>query len=223
MKRIFFLLTLSALFVLAQANTVLADYSQYGQYGQPAPVKTILVDKFVGKVTGSATKGGVINMEYVDNLTPADARFKPGNQVSFKIKVKNTSTETLTDVTVKDYVPAYLEPMEGPGIYDPATRIITWKAGDLAANEEKVYYLTMQLFPQNKLPADKGLFCLVNKAQGYSGNVADDDAAQFCVEKEVVGVKAAPKAGPEAGILLIGAQGIVAGIGYGLKKMTENK
>jgi len=204
-------------------STVSADYGQYGQYGQPAPAQTILIDKMVGKPNGTMTKGGQVNVEYVDNLTPADPRFRPGQQVLFKIRVKNTSTISLSQVTVQDYIPTYVEPMEGPGNYDASTRIVSWDAGSFAPNEEKTYFMNMQLYPQNKLPVNQGLFCLVNKAKASNAVTSDDDSSQFCVEKEVIGVKAAPKAGPEAGVLILGANVILAGVGFSLKRLTANK
>ena len=207
---------------LILTTNVLADYGQYGQYGQPVPAQTILIDKMYGKPT-APTKGGVINVEYVDNLTPSDPRFKPGAEVMFRLKVKNTSTIAITDVTVKDFVPTYMEPIEGPGTFDSTNRIITFPTGSFNPNEEKTYYVKMQLYTQEKMPADKGLFCLTNKSQVYNNYTSDDDSAQFCVEKQVMGVKKAPESGPEAGILILGANTLLAGIGYGINKLTRKK
>lgn len=203
-------------FFLILNSSVLADTGQYGQYGSTTPNLSILIDKMVAKPGGGVqNKGGVVNYEYVDNLSPADVRYKPGNQVMFKLKVKNTSNTSISNVTVKDFVPAYLEPIEGPGTYDSNSRVITFDAGSFAADEEKTYLLKMQLNTQDKMPSDKGLFCLTNKAQAYNGNVSDDDLAQFCVEKEVVGTVETPKAGPEMGlILMLGQLGL---LGAGLK------
>ena len=217
---LFLILVMNVTRYTLRASPVQAQYGQYG--GQPSPVQTILIDKMVGKPS-VPTKGGVVTVQYVDNLTPSDPRFSPGQEVMFKLKVKNTSNITLNNVTVKDYVPAYIEPVEGPGTFDSTSRVITFDAGSFAPNEEKTYFIKMQLATQDKMPANKGLFCLTNKSQVYNGYASDDDSAQFCVEKAVVGVTITPKAGPEAGILLLGAQGILMGVGYGLKKLTEKK
>lgn len=190
--------------------------AQYGQYGPPTPSYSIVVDKMVGKPY--QTKGGITNLEYVDNLTPSDPRFAPNQEIYFKIKVKNTSTSDITNVTVKDYVPLYLTPIEGPGTWDQNTRIISWNAGDFQVDEEKVYYIKMKINPQNQLPADKGLFCLVNKVEALSDEAVDDDNAQFCIEKQVTGVKKVPSAGPEMGILLLSTQFALLGTGIILKK-----
>lgn len=222
-KNLFIAILLPTTIYLLLTTNVLADFGQYGQYGQPVPAQTILIDKMVGKPTFTKTKGGVMNVEYVDNLTPSDVRFKPGQEIMFKLKVKNTSTITIDNVTVKDFIPAYMEPIEGPGTFDANTRVITFPAGSFNPNEEKTFYIKMQLYTQEKMPANKGLFCLVNKSQVYNNYASDDDSAQFCIEKQVVGVKKAPESGPEAGILLLGANTLLAGIGYGINKMTKKK
>lgn len=206
------------------ASPVKAQYGcpgQYGQYGSCPPSQAILVDKFVGK-TVVTSKGGLTDIEYVDNLSSSDPRFKPGNQVAFKVKVKNTSNTTLSNVTVKDFVPAYLEPIEGPGSYDSASRTITFNAGDFAVNEEKVYYLKMQFASQGNLPPEQGLICVVNKVNASTNGISDEDAAQVCVEKQVTGVTPGvtqvPQAGPEMGALLLTGQFLALGAGIFLKR-----
>jgi len=207
---------------------VLADsgqYGQYGQYGQPAPVQSILVDKQVSKPM-SKSKGGTLQYEYVDNLTPSDVRFQPGMDIYFRIRVKNTSNITLNDIIVTDKVPSYLEPIEGPGNYDSNARTVAFNAGSLAAGDERTFNLKMQWFAQDKLPADRGLLCVTNSVRAYTSSASDEDTAQACVEKQVIGVKAAPKAGPEMNVLLMLGQLGILGIGLKLKKkadMTYNK
>jgi len=213
---------LSSVFLLL-ASPVAAQYGQYGQYSGPSsPSQSILIDKQVGKPSGT-TKGGLTNYDYVDNLTPSDTRFTPGAVVMFKIRVKNTSSTTLNPVTVADTVPTYLEPIEGPGSFNSTNRIISFDAGSFTPDQEKTYYLKMQVNAQDKLPVDKGLFCVSNYAKAYNNSVSDDDTAQLCIEKQVVGVKVAPKAGPEMNILLIAGQLGLLGFGLQLKKNANRK
>lgn len=192
-------------------------FAQYGQYGGESPSYSILVDKLVGKPS-SATKGGVTDYQYIDNLSPSDPRFKENQEVFFKLIVKNTSTTTLSSITVKDFVPSYLNPIEGPGTYDEKNRVISFNAGDFATGEEKIYFLKMQVLAQKYLPADKGLFCVVNKAQAYNDKTSDDDSSQLCIEKQVAGVTTTPSAGPEMGLILLIGNFAILGTGYLLKK-----
>lgn len=195
-------------------------FAQYGQYGQPAPVESIFVDKQVSKPV-TQSKGGILQYEYVDNLTPSDVRFQPGTDIYFKVRVKNTSSITLNNVMVLDKIPLYLEPIEGPGSYDAQSRSISFNAGTFNPDEEKLYYFKMQWLAQDKLPADRGLMCASNYVRAYTNNVSDDDTAQACVEKQVMGVTQAPKAGPEMNILLVAGQLGVLGIGIQLKKKAK--
>jgi len=193
---------------------------QYGQYGGKTPSYSILVDKMVSKPTDK--KGGSQTYTYLDNLSPSDPRFSPNQEVWFKIKVKNTSNINLNAVQVTDYVPQYLMPIEGPGKWNPDNRTITWNAGDFGVDEEKVYYIKMQVYDQNSLPSDKGLFCVINKVVAKKENIAyDEDTAQLCVEKQVIGAKTVPQAGPEYGILLLA--GNILGLGFGIYLKRNNK
>ena len=222
MKKYLFSIIVLLLLTLHVTRYTLHVSAQYGQYESETSSYSILVDKMVGKPM--QTKGGFTDNKYVDNLSPSDPRFSPNQEVWFKIKVKNTSNRNLTAVQVTDYVPQYLMPIEGPGKWNPNNRTITWNAGDFAVDEEKVYYIKMQVFDQSLLAADRGLFCVVNKVAAQKDNVAyDDDTAQLCIEKQVVGAKAVPKAGPEMGFLILGLNVFTTVLGLSIKKLaTKN-
>ena len=217
MKKIVFALITVLALLSASTSSV---HAQYGQYGQPAPTQSILVDKKVARPV-SQTKGGTIQYDYVDNLTPSDTRFQPGSVIYFTIRVKNTSSVTLNNVMIQDRVPQYLNPIEGPGNYDSNSRTISFNAGSFTPDQEQTYTFKMQWASQNQLPADRGLMCVSNYARAYTDTVSDDDTAQACVEKQVVNVKAAPKAGPEINILLIVGELGMLGVGLMLKKKNS--
>jgi len=185
---------------------------QYGQYGAPAPSQSILIEKTVSKPGSS---------DFVDNLSPSDPRFAPGQQITFRLKVKNTSNINLTNVTVKDFVPDFLQPVSGPGSFDSGSRSISFSAGDFAVNEEKTFFLTMKVVAQDQLPADKGIICEINKAQAFTDQVSDEDTAQFCIEKQVVGVTQVPTAGPELGLAILTFDAAILGAGFWLRKRTN--
>ena len=156
--------------------------------------------------------------DYVDNLSVSDPRYKPNEYVMFKVTIKNTSTTTFGGMTAKDFVPDYLTPIEGPGTFDSASRVITFDAGSFAVDEQKTYYFKMQVNSQVNLPADKGLFCVVNKAEASSNTTYDDDSSQLCIEKQVTGAVNVPSAGPEFGIGLLALEMLGAGAGLYLRK-----
>ncbi len=216
----FLLVAFSILILLCAGKPVHAEYG-YGYGGGGG--KTILVDKLVGKVE-TTTKGGESVITFVDNLSPSDPRFSPGQEVLFKIRVKNTSNAALIGVKVKDFVPSFMEPIEGPGFFDVNSRVITFEAGDFEPDVERTFTIKMKVLPQDQLPSDKGLFCLVNKAEASNEEAFDEDVAQFCIEKQVQGVtvpSAVPAAGPELGILLLGGELASLAIGLGLKRKAS--
>src|SRR3989338_4353790 len=201
MKKIFALL---AIVFSLLAVTVSVSASCCGQYESPCQSYSMLVDKMVAKPGTS---------EYVDNLSVSDPRYKPSEFVMFKVTIKNTSTTTFGGMTAKDFVPAYLTPIEGPGTFDSTSRIISWDAGAFAVDEQKTYYFKMQINAQANLPADQGLFCLVNKAQAWSNTTTDDDSSQFCIEKQVAAPPKVPSAGPEMGLALFSGELLALGTG----------
>jgi hypothetical protein len=209
---IFFLL------LALKVSAVNAQYGQYGQYGGGTPSYSLLIDKMVAK---PGTQKGE-TAQYVDNLSPSDPRYAPNQDVWFKIKVKNTANTALQAVEIKDYVPEYILPIEGPGKWDPQTRTLTWNAGNFAVDEEKTYYVKMRVYEQKLLPADKGLFCIINKASAKNNVAYDDDTAQLCIEKQVLGVARVPTAGPEMGLVILAGNLVLAGVGMSLRKKSPH-
>ena len=226
MKNIAFILAVITVFLLCVASV---STDAYGSYEGEQPSLDILIDKEVG--VPQTTKGGKLEYIYVDNLTTRDHRFSPFDTVFFRIKVKNTSDQNLQDVVITDFPPEFVELFENPGTKDGSNLVI--KVGDLKADEEKEYIVKARIFEQAKLPADKGLFCVVNRVRVEAkNNVSDEDTAQLCVEKEVgagtptsPGVKGGapkkvPAAGAEHGVLLMGLSGLLSYVGLKLRKIT---
>lgn len=214
-------LIITAIFTLLSLSvaptTLGQQYGQYGQYGVGGGAQPIIVDKLVAK-PGAQTKGGLTELTYVDNLSANDMRFRAGQQVTFQIKVKNTSSTKQVNIVLSDTVPDFVEPIEGPGTYNPQSRVITANVPDLNPGEEKVYFLRTQVVSQDRLPTDKGLFCPVNRANVSSAIAGDQDTAQFCIEKEVTGVTQVPSAGPEMGALVLSGQFALLGLGYYIRR-----
>ncbi|OGK25674.1 hypothetical protein A2954_04525 [Candidatus Roizmanbacteria bacterium RIFCSPLOWO2_01_FULL_37_12] len=209
MKRLVTNLLLAISFLL----TTTFVFAGNGPYGQEEPSFSIMVDKLVTKPHSTS--------DFVDNLSPSDERYSPGNDVYFKIKVKNTSDEKLKDVTVRDFLPDFVKLVDSKGSFNSDTDEITVDAGDLEVDEEKEFVIKVKIVDQDELPSDNGLFCLVNKAQASNDKSSDEDTAQFCVEKKVLGVSSVPSAGPEQGVALILGQLSALGIGVFLKKKTS--
>jgi len=210
-------LVLFAVQVAGSMLPVRAQYGAYGPYGQGGQSESILVDKTIG-MNQVTTKGGVTSTTFVDNLTSSDNRFYAGQVVTFRVKVKNTSDHKLSNIVVKDTLPAGLEPTDSKN-YDANNRTITLSSNlSLNAGEETVFNVNTKVVAQEKLPTDRGVFCVYNKAYASNGTVSDADTSQFCIEKKVLGVKSQPNAGPEYGLGLLALQMFGVASGLYLKK-----
>ena len=204
--------SLSASATYAAGN---AGYGQYGQYGSPAQQQSILIDKTIA--TGETTKGG--QQTFVDNLSLSDPKFKPGDEITFKLKVKNTVDSLTSNVKVTDVLPGSLDLVSGGSLKSDGSVVID--AGDFKPNEEKEFTVKTRVKSVDRLPADRGVFCELNKARVQTDQASDEDTAQFCIEKQVVGVKQVPQAGPEAGLLLFGGELAALTAGIYLKKKSK--
>ncbi len=190
-------------------------YACGGQYESPCQSYSITVDKTVG-IPGNSTDA--TSYQYVDNLGPSDAKFNPNQYVFFRINVKNTSTTTLGGMTITDTLPAYLNPISGPGTFNSSNRTITWDGGFFDVNQTKTYYLEAQVVGQNNLPADQSIVCVTNYAQATSNNISGSDSSQLCIQKQVTNVVTVPSTGPEFGYILVAGEIALAGMGIYLKK-----
>ncbi len=195
--------------VLLSFNLVtptLAD--QYGQYGTTENY-TIRAEKFVAKPNSD---------NYVENLASSDLKHKPNQNVKFKVVITNTSDVKLKNVQVKDFFPAFLDTYNGYGTVDGVNRTISFTIDSIEAKESKTFYFTFHIVSQEKLPANQGILCLTNKVWTEAQGVSSEDSSQFCIEKEVIGVKTQPSAGPDYGLALLGLNAITLISGIKLMK-----
>lgn len=206
--------------------TVDSALAKYRPYQPPTKSVSILVDKMVSK---PITTSDTATVEFVDNLATGDVKFGAGGDVFFKIRVKNTSNVDLKNVTVKDFLPSYLKPIEGPGTFDKSTNLITISAGDFAVKEEKIYIIKARVLTADKLPDD--ITCITNKAEGFNDRVRDDDTAQLCIEKQVKGLtttvkstvitaKEIPSTGPKQWLLLYSISVLLGYAGLRLRQSS---
>ncbi len=196
--------------------TVSTVQAQYGPYEGDISSPDILVDKLVG--VPHEDKGENVTVDFTDNLGSSDHKFKPQSFLFFKIKVKNTSNRSLANVTVKDFAPELIEVFDNPGTFDAASRTLTISAGDFDAGQEKEWIVRARVKPQDQLPADRGLICLVNQAKAENNEVADNDASSFCIEKTVLGVESIPSAGAGSTLAILTGAISAAFIGLKLRK-----
>lgn len=210
------------MFALMAIVSTASAAGQYGPYGGNEQNANIMVDKLIA--IPHDNKGGV-TYTYVDNLSRGDFKFKAGSYIFFKIKVQNTSNKTLTNVMVEDTFPQYLEVFQDKYTYDSDSRKLTINMGTIEKGDTKEVTLKARVLAQDKLPSDKGLFCIVNSVKAWSGSVSDTDNAQLCIEKQVMGVANPPKEIPSTGAefpIMVTLSSALGYVGMRLRRFGKN-
>ncbi len=152
---------------------------------------------------------------FKDDLSEADVeRYVNGQQVVFKIDVKNIGDATVSTVTVKDYFPAYLDFVSTErGSWDSSNRVVTYEIGDLEVGEVDTVKITAKINTDNYA-------CVYNKAVATpnEGN-GDSDEARLCMGERVLGVTTMPETGVEA----LAGIGFLAALGAGVVLVKKSK
>lgn len=218
------LLTLSLLAGTALADGTTNCQTIYGG-GQNCVTTNISINKTV-LVPGSDTKGS--NGNFVDNLGVNDPKFAPGQIIKFNLDTTNTGNSNLSNITVKDIFPQFVQFIPGAGQenFDANTKTLTLPIGSLSPNQSKTVTLIGKIVPSNELPSDQGIICAINQATA-TDNVGDtaSDNSQFCIQQPTPvatkggltvfpppQVTATPPTGPETlplvGLIASGALGL---------------
>lgn len=156
---------------------------------------------------------------YVENLTTTDTTFTPGNEVTYRLIVKNGSGETF-QASIKDILPPYMEFVSGPGSYNKDTRVLEFKMENLIAGETRTQDIVAKVVNADRFPAGKSLFCVVNVAEARALNRFDSDSAQICLKNGEVTVTKLPVAGFEDYAMLLPFAGVMLG-GFALLKSNK--
>lgn len=158
------------------------------------------VDQSLDKVILNPATG-----QYVSGLgsgDPENTRFKPGQQVTFRIRVQNTGDQTQT-VSVRDVLPPYTTFVSGPSNLETGSNTVNYSVS-LTPGQSDERTVTIQVMDASKLPSD--LLCgeqgVKNVAQSTMGDVQRSREVPFCINKgpAPTGVfvpSALPKAGAE--------------------------
>lgn len=132
--------------------------------------------------------------KFVDNLGITDYKFAPGEEITFKLKIKNVGDETFDKVNVQDTLPDYLELVSGD---------LSFEISDLEIDETEEREFKAKVVSADRFPEDKAVICVVNTTEVWSGDERDKDTAQVCLEKKVLGVVVLPPTGPEHGLFVL--------------------
>lgn len=178
-KPILVLSTLATLTILATGIAV-ADVKNckpiYGGGKTCVQAKDFTIDK---RIQNPKTE------QFVDNLTKSDPNYNAESTITFALTTKNISKNALSNMTITDTLPKYLEFVSGQGNYDKAKHTLTFPIATLAANEEKTFIVKAKVAKAESLPDTDDVICMANLAQAQVKSDLGADNAQFCIQKAV--------------------------------------
>lgn len=199
------------LLAVGRAEAAVRCEVQYG--GREVCVQVVLdIDKKVCNPAGGsclpASEG--FSGRLVDNLGADDHRFSPGEEVVFRLFIRNLGQTNFSKVTVTDTLPAQLELTGGQ---------LNFEITDLSAEETEVRDIKARVVSSEKLPA-ANLISVVNVAKAEGNGQEGQDQAQIFIEKKAVPAEKLPEAGGEG--LALGLTSLFLG-GYGLYLLRFSK
>lgn len=162
--------------------------------------------------------------------------FKSGENVVFRIIVKNVGDVELKDIELKDRLPNFVKYHSGDGKGASDNTQVEFSKFNLKPGESKEFQFMTRIAHDGILPKDSRI-CVTNiaEAKGIWANDKDKkeeavDYANFCIElPKIKGVedvkKEAPKVLPVTGadtmiLVTTAAFGLML-IGYGLRKISD--
>ncbi len=140
---------------------------------------------------------------YVDNLFSSDPNFSADQEVWFRLTIKNTGSDDLSDVEVKDKFPNYVFFVSGPGSWDDTNKTLSWTIDHLSPGESKDYEIKGQVVSEASLPTDSGTYCVTNYGEVKKDNKSASDTSQLCITKKVLGITTMPKTGANLILMIL--------------------
>ncbi len=183
-------------------------------------------------------------LKFVENLGQNDPKYSPGQNIKFQITIKNTSTNKVDNITIKDNLPRYVScDLSETGTCDNSNGIITININTLKRNDSYTMTIKGKIATLDKMQNEPETFCLINQAKATQDKQSTQDNAQFCIQnnpkptpiptqptatttkggKQVFPVSTAhttPKTGPEA-LSLISLIPL-AGTGFWLRRFKDD-
>lgn len=202
------LLAVILLIPLFIPTPTLAQNAQYG--AAAAPARQMLIDK---KLLNPQ------NNQFVDNLNREQHAFLPDQEITFRVTVTNVVQSVLKNLTVTDKLPDVVNFVSTSfGKYDANTKTITLTIDSLKVGESKTFEIKTKVKPAAEIAAN--VVCEANLARVTASNMVDEDTANFCISKQVLGVTSEiPKTGPSQTIGWMLLSTLFLAIGFLLKRI----
>ncbi len=218
MKFLHLILFLVLGFSILVVRPVMAQecHSTYG--GEVCDRGDIEIDKEVWQEKDNQGREVKAWRERIDSNSDDGYTFKAGDEVKYRLIVRNDGDVRLKEVTVRDVMPqetTYLEWQWG-GTWQDSTRTVEFKFNDFDPGQEKVFEMAFKFKGLDSVP--NTTFCITNRGEAFvKDGDSDSDTADVCLReggaKKVLGVTTLPSTGPLNLTILLIELGILAGLG----------
>jgi hypothetical protein len=129
------------------------------------------------------------NNTFTDNLELQDGKYKPGQDVFFRLFVKNNTDKPINKITVKTVFPPHAVYSKGDGTYDANTKTLTTTIATLNASDSQNIFITGKILPENQIAGNDTVTCETAQATAAYNDQQISDISQFCIEKRVGGAQ----------------------------------
>ncbi len=135
--------------------------------------------------------------KYVDHLTVVSNILPKDQTVTFRIIVKNTSNNPLSNIRIEDVLPAYLLHKSGNGAYDAKMHKVTDTIDKLERNQSTTHTINTTL-DLDKL--EKSSACSINQAMIIHNNKNGSDYVRLCINISGTDVKSGSTSNTKGGL-----------------------
>lgn len=183
------LITLLSFFFLALLVPSLA-HAQYVPT-QPIAAALFLEKKVLNPQTNT----------FENDLEAKEFLFLPDKDVVFRVEVKNTTQNTLSNLTLTDKLPSQVQFLStSAGTYDSASHSIILNIENFAINDSRVLEIRTRVKANDQIAAN---ICPSNFVEAKASGLMEQRTSSFCISKQVLGVvQELPKTGPAANVLV---------------------
>jgi uncharacterized repeat protein (TIGR01451 family) len=176
-KFVFLSVIFFACFYLAKTATAAVRCEQ--QYGGEVCIR-------IGELQINKLVFNPESQQFVDNLDVTDHKFAAGEEVIFRLKIKNVGDASIEKVTVNDTLPSFLNLTAGS---------LSFEINDLTPGETEEREIRARVIGEDSFPKDQTVVCDVNVAEARAKEMFAKDTAKVCAAKRIVVVKVLPPTG----------------------------
>lgn len=149
---------------------------------------------------------------FVDNLGVTEHLFRAGDEVVFRLSIKNSGDTAFDRVWVDDTLPSFLELTGGS---------LNFEITNLNPGQKEEREIKTRVVSEERFPHDQSVICDVNVAKVRADKAEDKDAAKVCIARKAAEAKVLPVTGTNLWLILSTSL-LGAGVGFALIRVGKS-